>query len=110
MSFLHPLFCASFPLFLMAFLPSRQDRPSWLAASAAHPTAPAAPADAAKAAANAARAVATTATADALRGAGNALKSVGLGGMDGWMDGWMDGGFSHFCGTHIFLGGTLGKL
>lgn len=54
-----------------------EDRPSWLAASAAHPTAPAAPADAAKAAANAARAVATTATADALRGAGNALKSVG---------------------------------
>ena len=52
-----------------------EDRPSWLAASAAHP--PAAPADAAKAAANAARAVASTATADALRGAGNALKSVG---------------------------------
>jgi len=52
-----------------------EDRPSWLAASATHPTA--APADAAKAAANAARAVATTATADALRGAGNALKSVG---------------------------------
>lgn len=75
------MFCVSFPLFLMSFLPSRQDRPSWLAASAAHP--PAAPADAAKAAANAARAVASTATADALRGAGNALKSVGLGRMDG---------------------------
>ena len=83
----------------MSFVPSRQDRPSWLAASAAHPPG-AAPADAAKAAANAARAVATTATADALRGAGNALKSVGLG---GWMDGWM-GGFLIFVRLIFCLG------
>ena len=71
----------SSPLFLMSLLvgnhfnhqPPRQDRPSWLAASATHPPL----ADAAKAAENAATAVASTATADALRGAAKALKSAG---------------------------------